>query len=55
MLPFIKEKHMSISGLFLVVALVLFILAAVNVPSSKINLVALGLAFCVAAALAGSV
>lgn len=42
---------MTISLVLLVVALVLFILAAVNVPSSRVNLVALGLAFWVASLL----
>jgi hypothetical protein len=39
---------MSIAVLFLIVALVLFILAAINL-SSPVNLTAAGLAFCVLA------
>lgn len=44
---------MSIQLLLLVVALVLFVLSACNVPS-RINLVSAGLALCVAAVIAGS-
>jgi uncharacterized integral membrane protein len=36
---------MSITVIFLVVAIILFILAAVNVASPKFNLIAAGLAF----------
>ena len=43
---------MTISTLFLVIALILFILAAVNVPS-RVQLVAAGLAFSTAAQLIG--
>ena len=38
---------------FLIAALVLFILAAINVPSSRVNLTALGLACFVASMLVG--
>jgi hypothetical protein len=41
---------MTIATLFLLVALILFIIAACNVPS-RINLVATGLAFATAAVL----
>ena len=41
---------MSIAALFLIIALVLFIVAAAGV-SSRVNLVAAGLACCVVAAL----
>lgn len=40
-----------LSTIFLVFALVLFILAAVNVPSPRVNLIAAGLAFVAAAML----
>lgn len=42
---------MSISLIFLIVALVLFLLAAFNVPSTRVGLLPLGLAFWVAAQL----
>ena len=42
---------LSFAGLFLIIALVLFVLAAFGVASGRINLIAAGLAFCVAAAL----
>ena len=42
---------MSIATLLLIVALVLFVLAAIGVPSGRVNLIAAGLAFCVLAAL----
>jgi hypothetical protein len=45
---------MSISALFLIVALILFILGAINVPSTRVNLVSAGLACVVASMLAGS-
>jgi hypothetical protein len=38
------EDHMSIALLLLIIALVLFVLAAANVPS-PVNLTAAGLAF----------
>jgi hypothetical protein len=41
------------SLILLIVALVLFVLAAINVPSSRVNLVASGLAFYVASLLIG--
>lgn len=41
---------MSLATLFLIIALILFVIAAIGVPS-RINLVAAGLAFCVASAL----
>ncbi len=44
---------MSIATLFLIIALVLFVVSAIGV-SSRINLAAAGLAFCVASVLAGS-
>jgi hypothetical protein len=45
-----------ITVVFLVVALVLFVLATLNTPSPpRFNLLAAGLAFCVLAALAGTV
>jgi uncharacterized integral membrane protein len=40
-----------LSTIFLIFALVLFILAAVNVPSAHVNLTAAGLAFMVASML----
>jgi hypothetical protein len=40
-----------VSLILLVVALVLFVLGALNVPSSRVNLVAAGLAFYVASLL----
>jgi hypothetical protein len=46
---------LSLSSLFLIIALILFILAAFGVASSKVNLTALGLAFLTAALLAGNV
>lgn len=45
---------MSIATLFLVIALILFIIAAIGVPS-RVNLTAVGLAFCVASVLVPSV
>jgi hypothetical protein len=44
---------LSLSSLFLIIALILFILAAFGVASSKVNLTALGLAFLTAALMAG--
>ena len=45
---------MSLGLLLLVIALVLFVMAAFNVPSgSKINLTSLGLATCVLSILVG--
>ena len=43
---------MTIATLFLIIALVLFILAAYGIPSGRLNLIAAGLACCVVAALA---
>lgn len=45
---------MSLSLLCLVVALILFLLSAFNVPSSRVGLQSLGLAFIVMAQLAGT-
>ncbi len=45
---------MSFSLLFLVVALVLFVIAAIGVPTARFNLIAAGLAFWVLAQLLGS-
>ena len=45
---------MSVNQILLVVAFILFVLAAVGVPSSRINLTAAGLAFYVLAALLGA-
>ena len=42
---------LTLQALFLIVALVLFILAAVGVPGGRVNLVAAGLAFATGAAL----
>lgn len=42
---------MSLATLFLIVAFILFVLAAVGVPSGRLNLIAAGLACCVIAAL----
>ncbi len=44
---------MSFALVCVIVALVLFLLASFNVPSSRINLVALGLAFLTLAQLLG--
>jgi hypothetical protein len=44
---------MSVSLLFMIVALVLFCIAAANVPVPRVNLIALGLAFWIAATLFG--
>ena len=44
---------MTVNQILLIVALILFILAAVGVPSSRINLVAAGLAFWLLAQLIG--
>ena len=41
--------HITIPLIFEIVALILFILAAINVASDRVNLVAAGLAFWVAA------
>jgi hypothetical protein len=46
----VQEIAMSIATLLLLVALILFILAACNVPS-RVNLVATGLAFATASVL----
>jgi len=45
---------MSLATLFLVIALICFILAAIGVAVSRVNLIAAGLAFVVAAALFGA-
>lgn len=45
---------MSIAILFLLVALILFVIAALGVASGRVNLVAAGLAFVTAAQLAGA-
>lgn len=44
-----------ISLIFLVAALVLFIVAASGIPSGRINLIAVGLACWVASALVGTI
>jgi uncharacterized integral membrane protein len=44
----------TLAVVFLIVALVLFILAAINVAGARFNLVAAGLAFWVAAVILGS-
>jgi hypothetical protein len=41
----------TLNGLFLIVALVLFVVAALNVTVTKVNLLAAGLAFWVASSL----
>lgn len=46
---------MALGTIFLIVALVLFILAAIGVPASRVNLTAAGLAFMAAAMLVGRV
>lgn len=46
---------MTLGTIFLIVALILFILAAIGVPSSRVNLTAAGLAFWVGAVLIGHV
>jgi hypothetical protein len=45
---------MSLALIFLIVALVLFLLSAFNVPSSRVGLQSLGLAFVVIAQLVGA-
>jgi hypothetical protein len=45
---------LTISVVLLIVALVLFVLAAVSVPVPKINLIGAGLAFMVLAQLVGN-
>ena len=42
---------MTVSTIFLIVALILFVLAAINAPVPKVNLIGAGLAFWVLAAL----
>lgn len=44
---------MMLTSVFLVIALVLFVLAAIGVPATKYNLIAFGLAAWVAAQLFG--
>lgn len=46
---------MSLALFFMIVALVLFILAAIAVPVPRVNLVAAGLAFWVAAEIFGGI
>lgn len=45
---------MSIATLFLLIALILFVIAALGVASGRVNLVAAGLAFATAAQLIGA-
>lgn len=45
---------MSISVLLLILALICFILAAIPIPPLRLNLIAIGLAFWVAAELIGA-
>jgi len=49
-----KEAHMTVGTILLIVALVCFILAAFGFVLARINLIAAGLAFAVAAVLVGS-
>lgn len=44
---------MALGTIFLIVALVLFILSAIGIPASRVNLTAAGLAFMAAAMLVG--
>lgn len=46
---------MTIGLIFLIVALILFVLAAAGVSGGRVNLMAAGLACCVVAALVGRV
>lgn len=46
---------MTVHLLLLVIAFILFVVAAVGVNAGRVNLIAAGLAFCVLAALLGSV
>lgn len=46
---------MTLATIFLIVALICFILAAFNVPAGPISMIGLGLAFVVAAQLVGRI
>lgn len=44
---------MSLTALFLLLALILFVIAAIGVPSGRVNLVSAGLTFMTSAMLVG--
>lgn len=46
---------MALGTIFLIVALIMFILSAIGIPASRVNLTAVGLAFLTAAFLVGHV